>query len=310
MSDSKKCVEELPCQLTEDEMLERSRKLAGLHQQQLEIEDKKKQAMNEFTARLKKVAGDIHYTSNVISSGKEVRNVECRLDYFWNEGKKVMIRLDTGEIVSDEVIPDYERQQHMEFVERENGKTPEEKEEWPEEETGPEVCNDCGSTGDEHSDDCPTLSEETAEEIPVEDEEEERPESDEKSERKEDDPIGTEGTEEIEEGPGQEETGDEAPEPGEPAEEEQPEPEAEEDSCFGQFDPDDETCQKCSQSADCFEETPESKAEPAEEKSEDEPDLPPRHKCAKCEGFFEEPKDNEDEDDTTSCPLCSEKNWM
>jgi hypothetical protein len=297
MSDSKKCVEELPCQLTEDEMLDRSRKLAGMHQQQLEIEDKKKQAMNEFTARLKKVSGDIHYTSNVISSGKEARNVECRLDYFWEEGRKVLIRLDTGEAVSDEVIPDYERQQHMDFVERENGKVAEEaaNKEWIEpeeaEEAGPEVCNDCGSTGDEHSDDCPTLSEEVAEE--------EEPE-----------PVEPEGTEETEEEPGQDETGDEVPEPEEPVEEEQPEPEADEESCFGQFDPDDETCQECSQSADCFEETPESKAEPTEEKGEEDPDLPPRHKCAKCEGFFEEPKDNEDEDDTTSCPLCGDKNWM
>lgn len=288
--DKKNVVEELPCPLTDEETLEMSSKLAGLHQQKLEVEGKKKEAVNDFGVRIKKIDAEVHLLSNNIYSGKETRNVECRMDYDWPAGKKTLVRLDTGEVVREEVISDFERQQHMEFVERENGKAA--KEDWPEEEvaeeTGPVICGDCGSSGDEHSDDCPTLSEEMAED------------------------AAPEGTEESEEEPGQEETGDEVPEevePEEPTEEEQPEPEAVEDNCFGQFDADDETCQGCSQSADCFEETPESKADevPADEKSDD---LPPRHKCAKCEEFFEEPKDNEDEYDTTSCPLCGSSNWM
>ncbi len=147
--DMKGCVEELPCQLTNEEKIDFSLKLAGLFQQQMEIEEKKKQAVNEFGARLKKVGGEIHYFSNVISSGKESRNVKCTLEYLWAAGKKILTRLDTNEVVSEEIISDFERQQHMDFVERENGKK-----------KGPEGCVDCGAPeGESHSEDCPQFSE-------------------------------------------------------------------------------------------------------------------------------------------------------
>jgi hypothetical protein len=266
-NDSKPCTEELPCNLSDAEINDKALKLASLHQQKTEVEEKKKTAMDEFKAKLKKIDGDIHYLSNMINSGKESRNVQCRLEYRWAEGKKILIRLDTGEIVSEEVIPDFERQQHVNFVEREN-------------------------------------------EMPAEDELEESPEDDEESEREEDSPIGTENnagepeeesTEETEPAPTQEESGDEVQDDAPP--------------CFGDYDPRDDACQGCAESQDC-----EIQANPTKENDETEPQGEPaeeepakkehKYKCRQCEGFFDEPKDNGDEEDTTSCPLCQANNWF
>ena len=130
--DSKDCVEELPCDLSDHELLDYAQRLSNLHQQKLDIEARKKAAVTEFGARTKKIEGEISLLSNNISTKKESRNVECRADCHWSKGKRLLIRLDTGELVSESVISEFERQQHMEFMNKE--RTPssaEEREEEP-----------------------------------------------------------------------------------------------------------------------------------------------------------------------------------
>ena len=117
--DSKDCVEELACDLTDRELLDYGAKLSGLHQHQNDVEARKKAAVNDFGAQLKKIAGEISLVSNNVRSKKETRTVECRLDYHWKDGKKILFRLDTGEIVRESIISDFERQQHMEFMKKE-----------------------------------------------------------------------------------------------------------------------------------------------------------------------------------------------
>lgn len=135
--DSKDCVEELPCDLCDHELLEYAARLSNLHQQKLDIEAKKKAAVTEFGARTKKIDGEISLLSNNISTKKETRNVECRADYHWPKGKRFLIRLDTGELVSESVISEFERQQHMEFMNKE--RTPSSTEESEEESPAIEV---------------------------------------------------------------------------------------------------------------------------------------------------------------------------
>ena len=117
--DSKDCVEELACDLSDHELLDYAARLSNLHQQKLDIEARKKAAVTEFGARTKKIEGEISLLSNNISTKKESRNVECRADYHWSKGKRFLIRLDTGELVSESVISEFERQQHMEFMNKE-----------------------------------------------------------------------------------------------------------------------------------------------------------------------------------------------
>ena len=279
MKDSRDCVEELPCDLTDEELLEHSAKCAELYHQRDEVEISKKQAVTDFGLRLKKIDGEIHLLSNNIRSKKETRNVQCTLDYDWPAGKKVLTRLDVGEVVSEEVISDYERQQHMNFVEKKN--------------------------------------EEKDEEVPEEIVEETPPES----------------TEETEEGAGQEDSGDDAkkgkggtamPEEEGEEKEEDPDPEGDGLGCFATYSAEDDACGKCGQSKECQEATPEDYQEPAadeglptegseeevvaEEKSKEEPsEKTTGYKCLKCEEFFDEPK--ETEDDETECPLCGTRSW-
>ena len=304
MQDKKDVVEELPCELTGEEMLERSSRLAGLHQQQMEVEDKKKTATNEFNARVKKISGEIHYLSNVISSGKESRNVKCLLDYYWTEGKKILTRLDTGEVVEESIISDFERQQHMDFVKRENekgGKKTEVEYNGP---TEPDRCFECGSErGTEHAPKCPHIEEAEKDEVPVDSESE------------------TEGVEEVpggaavesEEGVGQEESGDEVPK------------ENLDQECFGTFEADNESCQGCGEAEKCFDATPEevgssddsppdevSEEEALEEESikeDDQNDTPKKYQCSKCEEHFDEPGES-DEEDSSCCPHCQSKDWF
>lgn len=297
MKDHKEVVEELPCKLTDEERSDKGVALAGLHQQRLEIEEKKKTAMSDFNARIKKVGGDIHYLSTVVNSGKESRNVKCRMDYDWTTGKKTLIRLDTDEVVREEVISDFERQQHIQFVERENSKAVEnaESEDWTEEESAeeipvedeqPEPCPGCGApNGDDHGEECPSLTEEG----PTQHEEE----------------LEKSGAEEAEEST-REETCNEKVEQSE----------TEGDlSCFGEFEAGNENCQKCSYAEKCYEETPEASEEtetvPAEEQGEEPTDGPTagQYQCVKCEGHFDEPK-TVGEDDSTVCPLCEVPNWF
>lgn len=124
--DSKDSVEELSCALTDEELLEQSQRLAALHQKKNHIESRKKAAVADFGAQLKEVEGRVSLLSNNIRNKKESRNVECRTDYDWNEGKKYLVRLDTGAAVRESVICEFERQQHMDFMKGQRPKNTEE----------------------------------------------------------------------------------------------------------------------------------------------------------------------------------------
>jgi hypothetical protein len=338
MKDSKDIVEELPCQLTGDEVIERSQKLAGLHQQQLEIEDKKKQAVNEFGARLKKVGGEIHYLSNIITSGKEARNVKCRLDYFWAEGKKILVRLDTREVVSEEVISDFERQQHIDFVERENGEAAKKKagEEWPEEKetvSAPEECQEFGNflASEEVCQIC-NRSEKCFAATPEGDGEVEEETAPVEPESKSCVDCGSpegelhgevcpqlfedEGTDESEGESGQDDSGEGEPEANKESPEEGTDPGPDQPECFSTFDANDAECANCDQKEGCYTATIAKEEEvPAEEVAEEEEsaddhgdDSPPQYQCAKCEKFFSEPEEGEGEE-YSACPHCKSTEW-
>ena len=204
-----------------------------------------------------------------------------------------------------EVISDYERQRHLNLIEKENEKRGDAAEAQASEAVekkdptlfGPNkdveldesiTCPDCGAPeGEDHAEGCPFLTEGA----PVEFEEMEHPEEISSEE-------AGEAADKIEETLEE----DLAPMP----EEETPEPEAEGPDCYGTFEESDEDCQACDIKDKCIAETvPKEEASVSEEEGlEEEGDF----QCKKCQKFFDEPKVNED--NKSYCPHCGEWEWF
>lgn len=106
---------ELECTLTSEQTRTYSGELARLTQSQAELEDKKKEVTADYKAKIDACISQSRVIARKVSSGKEMRDVECRWDYIWNENIKYLIRLDTFEIIDSKVITEDEKQRHFEF---------------------------------------------------------------------------------------------------------------------------------------------------------------------------------------------------
>jgi hypothetical protein len=101
---AKKTTRVLPCELTEDEILEAGNDLAINVAQYNALEDEKKAALQEYTEKLKSLDGIQRKLAKMIETKKEDREVECLYHYHRPErGQKTLVRLDTAEVV--EVTP-------------------------------------------------------------------------------------------------------------------------------------------------------------------------------------------------------------
>jgi len=94
----------LPVTLDDETLLLRSRTMAEKCREKREVELQKANAMKVFGETLKDISGDISTLSQTIMSGKENREVECveRPDY--NKKRIDIVRLDTGEVVSEKFM--------------------------------------------------------------------------------------------------------------------------------------------------------------------------------------------------------------
>lgn len=100
----------LPVPLTIDEKVDYGRKLAQMHQEYSSVEVEKKSAADEFKERLDMIDGRIAHLSQVVRTGEEFRDVECRWRYLFETNVKELIRMDTGEITETAAITPEERQ--------------------------------------------------------------------------------------------------------------------------------------------------------------------------------------------------------
>ena len=103
----------LKVELTEAEILAYSRQLAKANQDEVQIEARLKEVKDDFKHQSSKVIAEIGMLSSRINSGEEYREVECRWEYNWHKGEKRLIREDTGEVIGEQVITDYERQEQI-----------------------------------------------------------------------------------------------------------------------------------------------------------------------------------------------------
>lgn len=120
-----KVVKELRCALTDEELLERGQALArALEQMQKREADGKAYAANVKSdiEQYKKEGQRLYHH---ISEKSEWRQVECEEVHDFDEGKVSLVRLDTGEVVSERRMWDEERQDEIAFLEEPPSEEPE-----------------------------------------------------------------------------------------------------------------------------------------------------------------------------------------
>ena len=108
MKDSKVETIPLPVKLTEAEMLERSRELAGEVAAHDEAEDVRKAVAASHKARVDTHATKIRSLSRVVSSGEEHRPVECEWQADAGLRTLKLVRRDTGAVVRSRPMTDEE----------------------------------------------------------------------------------------------------------------------------------------------------------------------------------------------------------
>jgi hypothetical protein len=91
------------------ELHERAQQLAKKNKEVQTLRDEKKSLISQLKARIDGAEADVNLLSNQVAEGWEYRNVECEVTYHQPvQGKKTIIRTDTGKKVSIESMADHE----------------------------------------------------------------------------------------------------------------------------------------------------------------------------------------------------------
>jgi hypothetical protein len=98
-----KKTELLECQLTEKELLSYGQALSVKNKEVVSLEAQKKATTSEYTAKIDLAKAEIDNLSGKVSTGREYRRVEIRVEFNTpRKGKKTIIREDTAAIVREE----------------------------------------------------------------------------------------------------------------------------------------------------------------------------------------------------------------
>lgn len=133
----------LPCKLTEPEIVETGGALAAVVISVANHEREIAEAHDEFKALKKDIEGSItgfkvriSELSQKLTTGTEEREVQCKVTFNYEDGRVVVRRLDTDEVIEDREMDELEKQMQLDF-DKEN----------PPETSAVVTCNGCGGTG-------------------------------------------------------------------------------------------------------------------------------------------------------------------
>lgn len=105
----------LPVKLTAEELAEKGNTLAAIINEIEDIEGEKKEASDEFNARLKTKRAECSLLANAIESGEEDREIECQWE--WNKPKKNWMqlrRLDDDTIIEKREMNELDKEEMAE----------------------------------------------------------------------------------------------------------------------------------------------------------------------------------------------------
>lgn len=91
----------VPVRLDQDELLHAGKLLAKANAEAVDIENKKKEAVSNFTTLTNRAKAEAEVQGRLISTGEEYRDVECNVILNIEKCKKTIIRPDTQEIIEE-----------------------------------------------------------------------------------------------------------------------------------------------------------------------------------------------------------------
>lgn len=103
----------LKTKLTADERLLRGKRLAATEISKAEVLKEKKAAMADFKDQISAIDESIAILSNEIESGEGDKEVEIEIKKEPDLNAVVTYRLDTGDVVEQRPIDDFDRQQEL-----------------------------------------------------------------------------------------------------------------------------------------------------------------------------------------------------
>jgi len=110
----------LPCELTDDEWVARSRDLASLEAILADAEAAEVEAADEYKARKKRLAAEtqtkranVARLAQIVRTRSEERNVEVKTETDFEASRVQTVRVDTGEVVSTRPMTETDRQREM-----------------------------------------------------------------------------------------------------------------------------------------------------------------------------------------------------
>ncbi len=110
----------LECELTQGEINDRARQVSALVEDYRKVEEKKKDAVKEWTEEMKDIRAAMNRLSIEANRGTEFRLVDVTHRPSFETRKMVTIRMDTGEIVEERPLTQDELQLTFpDFIEEE-----------------------------------------------------------------------------------------------------------------------------------------------------------------------------------------------
>jgi hypothetical protein len=131
--EERRIFEQAPYRFTEEELKQLSQELARATNEYSELKNHKATLMADLTSQLKSIAGRMMELALRISTGEEMRPVECLIVLDTPKpGMKQYIRIDNNEPLRSEPMSEQEQQQSFAFPEgQEPPKPPEDPENNP-----------------------------------------------------------------------------------------------------------------------------------------------------------------------------------
>lgn len=104
---------ELPCKLTDSELIECGRKQSETISKIKRLEEELESYKTQKKADITLCESVIQATSDMINTGKTFRSVDCEIRWDFEKGLKTWWRMDTGEQIRECKIPEHEMQESM-----------------------------------------------------------------------------------------------------------------------------------------------------------------------------------------------------
>lgn len=111
--DKKKTKRNLVCELTPEEVKDYSSELARVTSEQERLEDEKRSVTSGYTDKINRCVLDMRTLARKISTGQEMREVDCAWKFDFKTATAKLSRSDTGEVVETRAMTAEELQEKL-----------------------------------------------------------------------------------------------------------------------------------------------------------------------------------------------------